>query len=254
MKNIFSIIIWISSFVLIGENWGHVKPSFLKDKPNIESKETTNTVATNSGADKNVRSKYYSSLVNSLRIREEPKLDAKVIGVLEENDKVRYLNEKTNWNEIVEIRGVKKSEPWLKVKDENKNIVGWVYGGAVRLSNTTSSNDKVNFITTVHQFIKAEDNRDANKMYNLFSDNAISYWGFDEPKNVIKLHKHLKEVWSKTQYSKNTILNTYPKGNTVEVSTRFEYMTSNSSKPEIIDNTVYFDLDKNGKILKVYGE
>jgi len=31
-------------------------------------------------------------------------------------------------------------------------------------------------------------------------------------------------------------------------------MTSNSSKPEIIDNTVYFDLDKNGKILKVYGE
>ena len=68
-------------------------------------------------------------LVEGLRLREHPTLNAKVIDGLEENTELTYLDEKTDFTEEITLRGVNYNQPWFKVSFKDK--VGWVYGGGV---------------------------------------------------------------------------------------------------------------------------
>lgn len=249
MKFLFSVILWICSFLLITENWSNLKPSFNFSRNGGENNEVVNN---NDDSTIKSESQYYFSIIKSLKIRHQPKFDAKIVGVINESDKVRYLNEKTDWNEIVEIRGVKNSEPWLKVKDEKNGIVGWIYGGYVKSFQIAESSNR--FIQTVKEFLKAEDNRDVDKIFNLFSLRAKSYWEFKQPTDLVKLNNYLEGIWEKTEYSKNTIIAIERNEKTIKVLVRFEYKSNKTKIVDFIDSTVYFDFDNDGKIVKVYGK
>ncbi|HHH50360.1 MAG TPA: hypothetical protein ENK52_05215 [Saprospiraceae bacterium] len=69
--------------------------------------------------------------VNNLRLRASSSSSSKIIKELSEGDALEYLNEKSDFTQKVNLRGIQFDEPWLKVSTEAGDI-GWVYGGGVK--------------------------------------------------------------------------------------------------------------------------
>lgn len=83
---------------------------------------------------------YYESAVDKLRIRSEPNTAAEVVHLLGEGQKVLFLHEKSSQKEKISIRGQEIEEYWFKVSPKaQKEIVGWVFGGALRKVSTSRS-------------------------------------------------------------------------------------------------------------------
>jgi ankyrin repeat protein len=69
----------------------------------------------------------FYSIVNGLRVRSEPNLDGKIIGALQENDKVAVVKSSKNYTKIENVGTFN----WFKVKMAD-NTTGWVWSGFLR--------------------------------------------------------------------------------------------------------------------------
>lgn len=73
-----------------------------------------------------------SSAMDHFRIRTEPNLSAETVGMLSENEKVEYLEVKSDGEYLeVKLRGFTYKDPWVKVKNA-EGVEGWVYGGGLK--------------------------------------------------------------------------------------------------------------------------
>jgi hypothetical protein len=114
-----SIIIIVLGFLIIGCNSSEPKQINDNDTQSILLKG------------KDVQISYFYTVVENLRIREEPSLKSRVLTTLKENAELVYLNEKSKHSEKVTLRNITYHSPWFKIKSEEENIIGWVYGGAI---------------------------------------------------------------------------------------------------------------------------
>lgn len=78
------------------------------------------------------------AVVEDLRVRENPDLNAKVIDGLKEGETAKYFGEKTSFTTVSSLRGINYNEPWYKVQT-SRGKIGWVYGGGVKIG-TKSEN------------------------------------------------------------------------------------------------------------------
>ena len=76
--------------------------------------------------------------VDKLRFRDQAGEKGKVLGFLKKGEHLIDLGETSVFTNTITIRGVKYTEPWLKVKT-TKGEVGWVFGGAVNFEGLSSS-------------------------------------------------------------------------------------------------------------------
>lgn len=93
------------------------------------TKEEIKRITDNSTLNKEKQLTKIEVLVEGLRLREHPTLNAKIIDGLNEKTPLVYLNEKTNFTEEITLRGVNYNEAWYKVSFKDK--IGWVYGGGI---------------------------------------------------------------------------------------------------------------------------
>ncbi len=71
--------------------------------------------------------------VDSLNMREEPRLNSSVITKLRLDEEVFYLNEMTDFRqELAFTENETTFEPWLKIQTADGRV-GWVYGAGLRL-------------------------------------------------------------------------------------------------------------------------
>lgn len=116
--------------------------SFIFSCKNTNSSESTQQTESNSSEDESIENTTNPSTqekaptilyawVNKLNIREQPTTKSKIVVEVKEGTSFTYMNEKTDYQERINLRGTLFNEPWLKIKtDDGKE--GWVYGGAVK--------------------------------------------------------------------------------------------------------------------------
>lgn len=68
--------------------------------------------------------------LENLNMREEPRVNGKLIGRLSLYDEVYFMNEVTDTTQEINLGKVVTNEPWVKVRNK-KGQVGWVYGAGV---------------------------------------------------------------------------------------------------------------------------
>ena len=72
------------------------------------------------------------SAMDHFRIRTEPNLNAETVGMLSENEKVEFLEVKSDGDYLeVKLRGFSYKDPWVKVRN-SEGVEGWVYGGGLK--------------------------------------------------------------------------------------------------------------------------
>ena len=98
----------------------------------------TKTIEANPNESKNL---VYSWLDN-LNIRDKPNAKGKVVAVVQNDEALGLLGEKTSQPETVVLRGVAYNDLWLKVVTKDK-IEGWVFGGCVKLKGEVKGNQPI---------------------------------------------------------------------------------------------------------------
>lgn len=73
---------------------------------------------------------YLYVTVDSLNMRQEPKLNSRIITKLRLNEQVQFMNEITSYNMEIKFGDVVTNEPWVKIQNQNGRV-GWVYGAGV---------------------------------------------------------------------------------------------------------------------------
>jgi hypothetical protein len=105
----------------------------------------------------------------------------------------------------------------------------------------------------IKSLIRAEDNRDYNKIKIYFSDTIVRYW---EKKYLDKQELKIQYLksWRKTFYSKNEIQKIVKdNSNTFTLFTKFTYFDTKESVEKIKYSMVRYIFDDYGKIIEVYG-
>ena len=69
--------------------------------------------------------------VNKLRLRSEANTKSKIVAILKEGEALKFLKERSDFREKINLRGTLFDEPWLKVSTKS-GIEGWVYGGGIK--------------------------------------------------------------------------------------------------------------------------
>ncbi len=69
--------------------------------------------------------------VDKLRLRAEPTTQSEMVTALKEGQALTFLDERSDFTEKINLRGILFDEPWLKVSTKNDQE-GWVYGGGVK--------------------------------------------------------------------------------------------------------------------------
>lgn len=70
-------------------------------------------------------------VIDSLKMRSEPRKDAPIIAVLRVNEQISFTGERSKTNQKIKLNNIEYNEPWLMVRTIN-NKAGWVYGAGVR--------------------------------------------------------------------------------------------------------------------------
>lgn len=86
-------------------------------------------IATPAGSSAKALSRLYV-VVNGLKVRRSPSLDADVITQLKLFDEVYFLDEVTEFTQEVNLGKGMVNEPWVKVQTR-EGRAGWVYGAGV---------------------------------------------------------------------------------------------------------------------------
>lgn len=109
------------------------------------------------------------SIVNNLRVREQPDLNSKVISMLQEGEEVAFLGEKSDNTESVELRGQKITAAFFKIKTQSGEV-GWVFGGAVDFKKPVNT-----YYKAVIAFFIARPNEDAEVIsdWSVYSSEAL---------------------------------------------------------------------------------
>ncbi|MBT8234254.1 MAG: SH3 domain-containing protein [Saprospiraceae bacterium] len=81
--------------------------------------------------------------VDNLKIREEPSLSAKTVSTVKKRTALTLSGNRSDNEETIVLRGVAYKEPWLEVKS-HKEVIGWVFGGAVKKKDEKKGNDVIN--------------------------------------------------------------------------------------------------------------
>lgn len=74
----------------------------------------------------------YASVVDTLRIRETPSLQGKIIGSLKRFQTAEWLREESKNTDTVVVNGQPVEERWVKVRTLDGAVTGWVWKGFVR--------------------------------------------------------------------------------------------------------------------------
>lgn len=97
---------------------------------------------------------YYYSLVDNLRIRAKPTTKSEVLGKIRFGHRVKYLDEKSNEKEVIEIGGKEQNDYWYKIPYTNQG--GWIYGGALLNAAESSTQKFSGKIIKTYNFISAD--------------------------------------------------------------------------------------------------
>ncbi len=68
--------------------------------------------------------------IEGLKVRKEPKLNSEVIDKLTLHERVKFLNERTDFRQKINIGTEYAYEPWVRIKSKRGHN-GWVYGAGV---------------------------------------------------------------------------------------------------------------------------
>jgi len=123
LSSFLSLALFVSLFLLsaCGEQEGD-----RQNKPKQETKQPEEAgLSPNQSGSPKMR-----ALVDQLRVRSAPDLEAEVIGVLHEGETMTYVGEDSEEEIEVTLRGKKVKAPFKKVVINNGKT-GWVFGGAV---------------------------------------------------------------------------------------------------------------------------
>ncbi|MCC6411711.1 MAG: SH3 domain-containing protein [Saprospiraceae bacterium] len=95
-----------------------------------EKAQTTTTTASKAS---DVKPETYPTLyvvIDGLNVRSEPNPKAVAVATLKLNDKVFFLNKKTEWTQEINLDGKKTTDHWVKIRTKSGKE-GWVFGAGV---------------------------------------------------------------------------------------------------------------------------
>lgn len=97
-----------------------------------EKAQTTTTTASKS-KEPAVKAETFPTLyvvIDGLNVRSEPNPKALAVVTLKLNDKVFFLNKKTEWTQEINLDGKKTTDHWVKIRTKSGKE-GWVFGAGV---------------------------------------------------------------------------------------------------------------------------
>jgi len=105
----------------------------------------------------------------------------------------------------------------------------------------------------ISNFLLAEDNRDFEQIFSFYSSNLKRYWDFKYPSKS-KLNKEYIASWNRTSYSRNTVQNIVKIDDfTFDFYIDFEFLQYNHENAQNVQSVIRFVLDKDGKIVELFG-
>ena len=105
----------------------------------------------------------------------------------------------------------------------------------------------------IRRLLKAEDDRDFDKVASYYSSDMKRYWHLDEPTFRLISETYL-DSWSMTTYSHNTILNIEKSGfRTYDVRVRFAFYNKKDNQAETKESATRYVFNNKGLIEEVYG-
>ncbi len=106
-------------------------------------------------------------------------------------------------------------------------------------------------ITTIRNYINAEDTRDTTTLKNLLADTITTYWKMENPTSQ-KIINFYKDYWTKNKFSKNTIQSiTAVTKNTYTVKTFFEVQRIQADTALHFESTILYKLNEANVIVYV---
>ncbi|WP_282017693.1 J domain-containing protein [Salegentibacter mishustinae] len=105
----------------------------------------------------------------------------------------------------------------------------------------------------INRLLKAEDNRNFDKIASYYSSDIKRYWHLDEPTFRLISETYL-DSWSMTTYSQNTILDIEKSGfKTYDVRVSFTFYNNKNNQQEVKESTTRYVFNDKGLINEVYG-
>jgi len=105
----------------------------------------------------------------------------------------------------------------------------------------------------IRRLLKAEDDRDFDKVASYYSSDMKRYWHLDEPTFRLISETYLNS-WSMTTYSQNTILNIEKSGFRIyDVRVRFAFYNNKDNRAETKESATRYIFNNKGLIEEVYG-
>lgn len=118
--------------------------------------------------------------------------------------------------------------------------------------NVTSGISDADYSHKIRSFIKAEEERDFDRIYQHFSPNFRRYWDITNP-DYSSLKKRYEYIWSISSNGTNNIESIRKVTNSVyELHTNYSYYSSKKGRTINTYSEVRFVFDENGKIVETY--
>ncbi|WP_055445533.1 S1 family peptidase [Lacinutrix himadriensis] len=161
-----------------------------------------------------------------------------------------------NFAKTGDFQGFSFGIPYLALTNlynDQSNIVTSDYS----ISNTTAESNKNivsnNYENIIREFLRAEEQRDFNKIYSFLSPKFSRYYDINKP-NYSNLKKRYEYLWGFVSNSRNYIksiekINEY----TYDLNTNYKYYNERKKKEFSVNSTVRFLFDSNGKVIETYG-
>lgn len=168
------------------------------------------------------------------------------------------------WGNLVAINFAKTGDfqgfsfgiPYLALTNlynDQSNIVTSQY----TTTNTIVASDKkivsTNYENIIREFLRAEEQRDFDKIYSFLSPKFSRYYDINNP-NYSNLKNRYEYLWGFVSNSKNYVqsidkINEY----TYDLKTNYKYYNERKKKEFSVNSTVRFLFDSNGKVIETYG-
>jgi hypothetical protein len=116
----------------------------------------------------------FTAIVNDLRVRELPKMDAKVVATLKQGDKMTGTGNVSTDKVTVDLRGQKVTDAFYEVTIA-AGVKGWVFGGAVAKEGTAAAADNADvWLVTKDKVGKISANMTEADLVATFGKNNIT--------------------------------------------------------------------------------